>query len=147
MNKLQAILETADIHASRIQMAVSKLTDIFPLQKDQVNSLSQEHLLLIELLTSRFAKLQDLIGQKIFDEFLILKSEKIDGLTMIDKLHKLERIGVIPDTQIWQEMRYARNHISHEYPHNPEITARYLNKIFDLTPVLLGVLNNILAHI
>ena len=146
MNKLNEVIKIADIHVNRIKMAVDNLKDIFPLDEDKVENLSTEELLFLELLTSRFAKLQDLIGQKIIDEFLISKEEKIDGYTMIDKLNKLERIGIIANMQVWKGMRETRNHISHEYPGHPEIKARYLNKLFELTPKLLEILDRIKAR-
>ena len=73
-------------------------------------------------------------------EFLISKKEVIDGKTMIDKINKLERIGIIANAQVWEDLIEARNHISHEYPDHPERIARYLNKIFDLIPTLLEIL-------
>ena len=146
MNKLNEVIKIADIHVNRIKMAVDNLKDIFPLDEDKVENLSTEELLFLELLTSRFAKLQDLIGQKIIDEFLISKEEKIDSYTMIDKLNKLERIGIIANMQVWKGMRETRNHISHEYPDHPEIKARYLNKLFELTPKLLEILDRIKAR-
>jgi hypothetical protein len=65
---------------------------------------------------------------------------------MIDKIHKLEGIGIITDTQEWQDMRKIKNHISHEYPDHPEIIARHLNKLFELTPKLLEILARIKAQ-
>tara|TARA_B110000459_G_C16524606_1_gene454188 strand:- start:51 stop:362 length:312 start_codon:yes stop_codon:yes gene_type:complete len=65
---------------------------------------------------------------------------------MIDKIHKLERIGIITDAQEWQDMRKIKNHISHEYPDHPEIIARYLSKLFELTPNLLEILARIKAQ-
>lgn len=143
MSKLEEILKIAEIHRSRIEMSVNDLENIFPLDEKQINNLNKEQLLLLELLTSRFAKLQDLIGKKIIDEFLLSKGELIDKDTMIDKINKLERMEIIEDAQIWQRMRDVRNRISHEYPDHPELTAMYLNRLFDLTPQLLAILNRI----
>ncbi len=143
MNKLQEAFKIAEIHVSRIEMARSDLQDIFPLDEKQINNLSKEQFLLLELLTSRFAKLQDLIGRKIIDAFLLSKEELIDADTMLDKLNKLERLEIITDIQIWQRMRDIRHHILHEHPDHPEITARYLNQLFNLTPELLAILTRI----
>ncbi len=40
-------------------------------------------------------------------------------------------------------MREVRNHLAHEYPEHPEITAAHLNQVFTLSPQLLNILNNI----
>ena len=62
---------------------------------------------------------------------------------MIDKLHLLEKLGVIEDSFVWQRMREIRNHLSHEYPTVPEITAKHLNDVFFCIPDLLNFLESI----
>ena len=146
MNKLKEILKIADIHVKRIEMAIDDLQDIIPLDENKIVSFSKQELLVIELLTSRFAKLQDLIGKKIIDEFLLSIGEFVDNYTMIDKINKLERLGIITSAEQWKHMRYVRNHIAHEYPDEPAITAKYLNQLLDSVPKLLNVLNNIKAR-
>lgn len=143
MNTLKEKIKLADIHASRIIMAMDDLIYTFPLDEKKVSNLSKEQLLLLELLTSRFAKLQDLIGRKIIDEFLLSKEDLIDNDTMIDKINKLERLAIIEDAQIWKKMRDVRNHVAHEYPDAPALTALYLNQLYDLAPKLLEILDNI----
>lgn len=61
----------------------------------------------------------------------------------LDKINKLERLGIIENVELWKEMRDARNHIAHEYPDHPELTALYLNKVFDLAPKLLKFFDTI----
>ena len=95
------------------------------------------------MLVSRFGKLQDLIGSKIIDLFFEGQGENIDNFTALDKINKLEKIGIIEDSEIWKEMRKVRNHISHESPDNPELTAKYLNQIVDMVPQLIEILNRL----
>lgn len=137
MNKFHEMVKIGDIHADKIELALAELKPIFPLDKHKIIKFSIQELLLIELLGSRFAKLQDLLGKKIINEFLLLAGELIDDLTMLDKINKLERLNIIESAELWKEMREARNHISHEYPDAPELTAQYLNQIFVLAPSLL----------
>jgi hypothetical protein len=143
MNTLKEKIKLADIHATRMTMAMDELKPIFPLCETKIANLNKQQFLLLELLTSRFTKLQDLIGRKIIDEFLLSKEEFIDTDTMIDKINKLERMQIISNAQTWSHMREVRNHIAHEYPDRPELTARYLNQLFDLSPKLLAILHNI----
>lgn len=137
MNALHEIINIADIHADRIKMALDELRLIFPLDQSKVVNLNQQELLLIELLASRFAKLQDFLGRKMINEVLGLTGDLIESSTMLDKINQLERMEIIESTELWKDMREARNHISHEYPDKPELTAKYLNQIFDLAPKLL----------
>lgn len=143
MNKLQEMIKIADIHADRIKMTLDELHSVVPFDQEKVLGITKQELLLIELLTSRFAKLQDLLRDKIINQFLLSKEEFIDNLTILDKINKLERLEIIESLELWKEMREARNHTSHEYPNDPELTADYINKIIELSPKLLNILNQI----
>ena len=143
MIKASEMIKIADIHANRINLALKELQTLFPLDQDKVANFTTQQLLLIELLVSRFAKLQDFLGKKLINEFFILEEEPIDDLTMLDKINKLERLELIESADFWKEMRDARNHIAHEYPEHPELTALYLNKIFTLAPKLLSFFNTL----
>lgn len=143
MNKFNEMIKIADIHAYRIKLALNELQTIVPFDQHKVIAFTTQQLLLIELLVSRFAKLQDFLGKKLINEFFALKEEMVDDLTMLDKINKLERLGIIESAELWKEMRDARNHIAHEYPDHPELTALYLNKIFYLAPKLLNFFDTI----
>lgn len=143
MNKLDEMLKIADIHSSRIELALNELKSIFPITEDKVDRLSREELLLTELLVSRFAKLQDLIEEKIIDALFVEKDERVENLMMIDKLNKLERLEIIDNVKIWKTMGDVRNYLTHEYPENPEKTAENLNALVVLAPKLLAILKNI----
>jgi uncharacterized protein YutE (UPF0331/DUF86 family) len=143
MNKLSEMLKIADIHAGRIKNAIAGLKNIFPISAKQAGQLPEDVFLLTELLTGRFAKLQDLMGAKLIDAFLEDQDETTANMTMIDKVNKLEKMGIIESAELWREMRQVRNNIAHEYPDHPELTADNLNQIFALAPKLLELLENI----
>lgn len=143
MKKLQEMLKIADIHADRIRLAMTKIKHIFPVNAKYIEKIPDNELAWAELLISRFEKLQDFIGGKIIDAFFEDQEEIVSDFTMIDKLNKLERLGIIEDIEVWRKMREVRNHLAHEYPEHPEIAADYLNQLVDLVPELLRVLNNI----
>lgn len=71
---------------------------------------------------------------------LLSQEEPVNGLAILDKIHKSEYLEVIEDPGIWKEMCEARNHVLHERPDNPELTVKYLNQIIDLSPKLLNIL-------
>ena len=143
MNTLNEMIKIAEIHIDRITLATEALKKIFPLDADKAARLNQQELLWVELLVSRFAKLQDFLGKTLIDSFLSSIGEYTDNATMIDKINLLERLEIIESAELWKAMREAGNHISHEYPEHPELTARYLNQIFDLAPKLLSILDKI----
>jgi uncharacterized protein with HEPN domain len=143
MSTFDEMLKIADIHVDRITMALDDLRLIFPLNQDKILNFSKNEVMLVELLLSRFAKLQDYMGEVIFDHFLRSTGDYKSNLTMIDKINKLERLEVIEDAEIWKKMRRIRNHISHEYPDHPELMAQYINQVFELAPQLIEILNHI----
>ncbi len=145
MNKalLDSNLKIADLHAKRLQYAIDKLKSRFPISVEQLISLNDEEVLIFELFSSRFTKLQDLMGAKLFGQVLEYAAEPGEYVGFIDKVNKLEKLGIIPDAQKWFLLREMRNHLSHEYPDNPELTAKNLNEAFDITNYLLLCLQNI----
>lgn len=66
---------------------------------------------------------------------------------MIDKLNRLEKFRIIKDAHLWREITSLRNHLAHEYPEQPELTAKYLNLVYELSKDLLIVLHNITDRI
>lgn len=142
MNKFWQLIDIADIHANRLTMALEKLKGVFPISPIAVEKMQDEQLLLTEMLTSRFAKLQDFIGNKLVDAFLGLKGEVTANLSMIDKLNKLERLDIIFSSENWLKSRELRNHLAQEYPGHPEITAKFLNEVYQMAPDLLSLFKN-----
>ncbi len=110
----------ADNEANRLNMAITEIEPqlpITPLMLKQANI----HLLgTLELLTSRFGKLQDVIGDKIFP--LLLEHLQEKAPSMLDKLNKLEKLEYLPDVHWWIELRNIRNNIVHEYPDDALLT-------------------------
>lgn len=79
----------------------------------------------------------------MIDSFFEIKAEIVSNMTMIDKINRLERLGVIKHTSLWVQMIEVRNHLVHEYPNHPEITIRYINQVFELSSELLHMLDSI----
>ena len=85
------------------------------------------------------------MGSSLFPRLLAAVGESDDSFTLIDKLHRLEKLGVITDTAVWLDMRKLRNHIAHEYPDQPELTAEYLNQVYALSSQLFLSLERTVA--
>lgn len=137
---LESALQIADIHAQRLNYAIEQLRQFIPATPGFFESVSNEHILLCDAFMNRLAKLQDLMGAKIFGLVLQLSEEPLEGLTFIDKLNALEKIGCIPDAHKWRDLRKMRNFLSHEYPDDFEGMAKHFNEAFELSPYLLECL-------
>lgn len=140
---LKKELEACNIHADRIQRALNSLEEFLPLSIKKISSMSTQELAITELLTARFAKLQDTIGEKIFPLLLLTVGEDIKGKSFIDRLNLIEKLGYIENAEHWFEYRQARNAIAHEYPDSPEINLKNLEKIIELAKLLLAYWHNL----
>lgn len=143
MTEFNEIMKIADIHEKRIKSALKHLKHLFPINVEILENFSEEDLAWIDLLINRFGKLQDIMGSKIIDLFLEAQQENVENLTILDKINKLERLGLIEDAELWKEMRRTRDHIAHEYPDTPSLMVKYLNQIFELTSKIIVILTNI----
>lgn len=87
-----------------------------------------------EAFTSRFARLSDLVIQKIFRLIDIVDLESSG--TVRDRIHRAEKKALIENAEIWIQIRIVRNDIAHEYL--PEAVQEIYGKVLELAPSLLS---------
>ncbi len=133
MNKitlLKSMIDIADIHQKRIDAAHTILTALFPMDLLKLEKLNSNDYPYIDQMIMRFSNLQDLIGSKIFPQYLNMVGEDSERMTFIDCLNKLEKLHIIESAEVWKQYKILRNHLTHEYPNNPELTVKYLNEVY-----------------
>jgi hypothetical protein len=136
-DSLRSLVTIADVHVNRLEIALHHNAHLLPFQPAQLQSLTDAELGYLEMLTARFAKLQDFLNAKVFPAYLELVGVGQDQDSGIDRLHKLEKLGLLSDSKEWVAMRMLRNHITHEYPDNPELMASNLNQTVAYTKNLI----------
>ena len=99
-----------------------------PLSASSLANSAIEDVAFLDLLTTRFGKLQDVIGAKIFPFILDILGE--DASTFRDKLNRLEKLGIIKSANWWMQLREIRNLITHDYPDDYEQLATHFNQLF-----------------
>jgi hypothetical protein len=144
---LDSLFKVAKIHADRLSTSMQHLRPKMPLSPHDVEAFSFDDRLLWEMFVNRFSKLQDVMGAKIFGAVIDYAGESTDSMTLIDRLHTLEKLGLIDNATAWKDLRRMRNHLSHEYPDAPELVADYLNEAFSMTSVLLETLDKLEAFV
>lgn len=144
---LNEILKTCDRHADRLHWAMTQLQSRIPFTECSLAQLNDVELAVLDQFSTRFGKLQDLMGAKLFPGVLELTKEPGELKAFIDKLYRLEKIGAIPSADAWLLMREIRNMFSHDYPDDPALQAGILNKAYELAAQLLDVLNGVKAFI
>jgi hypothetical protein len=115
----------ADIQSGRLKEALTQINKLIPLSAAVLANLPADKLAFLDMLTTRFGKLQDIIGSKIFPLILNLLEE--DAVAFIDKLNKLEKLGYIEDANWWIELREIRNKIAHYYTDDHDLICSHIS--------------------
>lgn len=144
---LVEIIKVCDRHADRLRWAMTELQKHLPLSEHTLAQLSDIDVAILDQFSTRFAKLQDAMGAKLFPAVLELTKEPGDLKVFIDKLYRLEKIGAIPSADNWLLMREIRNAFSHDYPDDPSMQAEVLNKALELSIQLLDVLKTVIDFV
>lgn len=97
------------------------------------NAYQPEELESFESFTGRFARLSDILIQKIFR--LVDELDLDSQGTIRDRINRAEKKGLIVSSDLFVEIRVLRNDIAHEYL--PEAIQEIFGKVLSLTPSLL----------
>ena len=106
-------------------------------QLDSDDDLSER----VEAFSSRFARLQDTLGDKYIPQLLTGVGER--KATLIDNLDTAERLGWIPSADEWQAIRELRNQMVHEYIEDLEILLTAIQTAQQFVPTLTAVTNRL----
>ncbi|BBO87638.1 hypothetical protein [Desulfosarcina ovata] len=106
------------------------------------SGLSNEALESFEALTGRFARLSDIVIQKIFRYFDVLELEAPG--TVRDRINRAEKKGLIDNAEDFIQIRLLRNEIAHEY--KSETIYRIFESVLELAPVLLKSVDQIISY-
>lgn len=140
--KLTFHLEEATIHIDRLSDILPVLEDMYPLDKKTINILSSEDKDKLDVLAFRFAKLQDLIGVKIFREYLSALHYPVEDKNFLELLKELDKENIV-DIDIWSELRGVRNSISHDYPFEEDERLEAINYLIKNVSYLIDITKNI----
>ena len=96
-----------------------------------------------EALTSRFARLNDFLVQRVFRT--LDQIELLDDGTPLDRLQRAEARGLISSAKRWRELRMLRNAIAHDYL--IESADRVLHEALVAAPELLATVRKVLDYV
>jgi hypothetical protein len=105
--------------------------------------LNTDELESFEALTSRFARLSDMIIQKTFK--LLDHLELEDSGSARDRINRAEKRGVIQSANDFVEIRILRNEIAHDY--KSDSIFNIFERVLFYTPVLLEAVETIEKYI
>ena len=130
----------------RLQLSRWQNKQVFyyePSTRESIDLLTDEQVQDIDQFILRYTKLQDTMGTRLFTSILNYLYEPVDNRPMLDVLHRLEKLGLIDNIVMWQEVRLVRNRFAHDYANDPEKNAAQLNIAFASTLDLYNMLNTI----
>ena len=96
----------------------------------------------LETLTSRFARVSDMILQKMFRSIDRLELE--DGGTLLDALNRAEKRGLVESVDQFRLMRELRNEIAHEY--SLDELQELFTSVLEYTPMLFTTIDHIRVY-
>lgn len=99
----------------------------------------------VEAFTSRFARLQDTLGDKLLPSWLRALGEQTGAV--IDNLDRAEKLGLLDSADRWLEIRQLRNLMVHEYIESPEILGNALESAKAYTPVMMSFAEKLLEDL
>ncbi len=143
MNPITEIIKVCDRHADRLNWAMTELQTHFPLSANSLENLSDIEIAVLDQFSTRFGKLQDAMGAKLFPAVLELTKEQGELKVFIDKLNRLEKIGAIRSAEDWLLLREVRNTFAHDYPDDLELQANVLNQSYLLAKNLLTTFDDV----
>ena len=136
-------IEQCELHLDRLNFAFSKIKSYYPFEEEHFPLKNYDDLAYLDMFTTRFSKLQDYMGEKLFPSVLEVLGNTHESLSYIDILNALEKYYILESSMKWRDLRDLRNKIAHEYPNSYAEQCRNLNKIMNSFPYLEKTLNTI----
>ena len=150
MTKLQLLLSTAEIaeiHQKRLNEALVYLKDLLPIDETKLAQLSSQDYAYLDVVAVRYAKLQDIIGSKLFYLLLDVMEETVESNRFLDVLERLEKVGILESVDFWIELRNVRNFVAHEYPEEPLLLIKNINLLHVSSVKLLRFWDDLLREV
>ncbi|WP_297921849.1 hypothetical protein [Metallibacterium sp.] len=141
--RMQDVWRQAMRHRHHMRHALASIAPHRPLSAATLADLDDDAVQDIDQFVLRFGKLQDVLGTRLFPALLDVLQEPYEDRPMLDKLNRLEKLGLLESTEAWEKLRALRNHFAHEYPDEPALRAAYLNQGFDAAASIETIMQRI----
>ena len=115
---LEQVIKELDMHFARIDAILPELEGYLPLKESDFQEI--EKIKTIDFFIYRFTKIQDRMGEKLFPIVLKELHEYKSSMSLIDILHRLEKLELLESSDTWIDYRKLRNALTHEYPDNED---------------------------
>ena len=134
--RIETYLSEAKKHIELIDESLEVLQEILPVKNYE--DLNQLQRFALNALIFRFSKLQDLLGAKIFRNYLDFSGFTLIDSNYFDVLREIEKEGIV-DIDTWSELRELRNKIAHDYPEELEEMIESINLFISQSSQLVAI--------
>ena len=134
--RLKTYFKETKKHIELIQESLEVLEPLLPIENyEELNQLQR---FALNALIFRFSKLQDLLGAKIFRNYLSFNGFSVVDISYFDILREIEKEGIV-DIDNWSELRELRNKIAHEYPEEADEMIESINLFIEQSSKLIDI--------
>lgn len=127
-------------HLHHLRHALGAIKKSLPMTVDKLVALDDEAVQDWDQLILRFTKLQDAMGTKLFPATLDLLHEPYGERPILDKLHRLEKLGYLASAESWHMLQAIRNRFAYDHPEGDASKAANLNEAAETVSVLQNIL-------
>jgi len=128
-----------------LERSHQQITAQLPLQPEQISTLNEDQIDILDLYLARFGKLQDFMVSKLFRSVALAGLEDTSqDVSLLDTLRRMEKYGIIQNLDDWLEIRLLRNSFAHEYLTDENAVAENINAAFQAYDVLANTLARIM---
>jgi phytoene dehydrogenase-like protein len=128
---IQKVLEAwlqCQKHLYHLEHALKLIKPFLPVTAAYITTQTDEQIQAWDQFVLRFTKLQDTLGARFYPALLNYLQEPCATHTMLDKLNRLEKLGLLNKASDWNALRSIRNQFAHDYPQDAGLKAAYLNE-------------------
>jgi len=142
---LAETIAAINLHIKRAAAAREQISQFENLSIDIFDDF--EKIKTVDAFIFRFIKTQDLIGEKLFKEYLDKVGDYKDSMSMLDIINKLEKLEIIPSASDWMVFRNLRNSLTHEYPDNEDETIQGIRLALDVFNEMESIFQTIMTRV
>lgn len=142
---IQQIIIQINLQLEKLIYFANEIKAFSPVSESELNDI--EKVKCLDAFLFRFSKIQDLMAEKLFPLFLEYLNDYQRQMPFIEVLLKLEKLNILENITIWQELRTLRNAISHEYSENKQELIMALNTIYQKHFQLIKIFQTIQNYI
>jgi hypothetical protein len=144
---LKSKIDVAERHARILERVLDALQASLPIRPEDLAKEDELLLMRLDQFQSRFSKLQDHIGSRIFPAVLDALGEDASSMSVLDRLYRLEALGFVENAESWADLRAVRNQLAHDYPESAEALTSELGHALQSARTLLATWRFLLAKV